>query len=132
MIGMASLVPLSFILRYLPKSIRYWYSLILGFILQCWVYRISILPVFLQNWIVFTLIKKKGPKCGWLVTIESMIYLSGYHIYDLFYNYGGYTMHAIALMMILVCKYSLLAYNIEDGSLPDDKVTDEQRQFRLK
>lgn len=32
-------------------------------------------------------------------------------------------MNASALLMILVCKYSLLAYNIEDGTLEVDKAT---------
>jgi hypothetical protein len=45
-----------------------------------------------------------------------MIYLSFYHVHEIIYNYGGWTMDASALLMILVCKYSLLAYSIEDGA----------------
>lgn len=32
-IGMASLIPLSFPLRYMSKRVKYWYSLVLGFAL---------------------------------------------------------------------------------------------------
>ena len=117
-IGMALLVPMSLPLRYMNYTTKLWYSIILGFIMQLWVYRLSVYPVFLQHIIVWFLIQTKGPKCGKLVTWESILFLSGYHIYEIIFNYGGWSMTAIALMMILVCKYSLLAYNIEDGSLP--------------
>lgn len=40
-------------------------------------------------------------------------------------------MNASALLMILVCKYSLLAYNIEDGTLEVDKLTEEQKKYRI-
>ena len=33
MMGMASLIPLSFPLRYMNKHVKYWYSLILSFAL---------------------------------------------------------------------------------------------------
>ena len=47
-------------------------------------------------------------------------------------------MNAIALMMVLVCKYSLFAYNIEDGAKDENDhrhhhgLTDEQKHFRIK
>jgi D-alanyl-lipoteichoic acid acyltransferase DltB (MBOAT superfamily) len=40
-------------------------------------------------------------------------------------------MTAIALMMVLVPKYSLLAYNLEDGATDVAKLTDEQKRFRI-
>ena len=40
-------------------------------------------------------------------------------------------MNASALLMILVCKYSLLAYNLQDGSLEENKVTEEQKKYRI-
>lgn len=44
-----------------------------------------------------------------------MLFLSGYHVYEYIYNYGGWTMNASALLMILVCKYSMLGYDLDDG-----------------
>ena len=62
-----------------------------------------------------------------------MIYLSGYHIYEVIWNYGGWAMTARTLMMIIVCKYSLFAYNIEDGAISEEEnLSEEQRQFRIK
>jgi len=50
-------------------------------------------------------------------------------------NYGGWTMNASALLMILACKYSLLGYNLEDGAISDpkevEKLNAEQKRFRI-
>lgn len=40
-------------------------------------------------------------------------------------------MNGIGLMMVLVPKYSLIAYNIEDGVTDVDKLSDEQKRFRI-
>jgi len=115
--GLLSLVPLSFIIPYIKnKTARYAYNLIIALSVQFFVYEDYMYPIYVQHCIAYLLIKVKGPRCGALLTIESMAFLSGYHIYEYVYNYGGWTMNASALLMILVCKYSLLAYNIEDGA----------------
>jgi hypothetical protein len=81
--------------------------------------------LYVQSLIVFAMIKLlKSKRIGAIVTIESMLFLSGYHIKEILYNYGGWTMDASALLMILVCKYSLLAYAIQDGLTPEDKLTE--------
>ena len=94
---------------------RYAYSLVFALVLQAFVYQESMYPVYVQNIIAFLLIKLNPKNLGAWVTFESMLFLSGYHVYNYFYNYGGWTLDASTLLMILVCKYSLLAYNIEDG-----------------
>jgi hypothetical protein len=68
--------------------------------------------VFVQNIIIYALIKLKGPKCGKLVTIYSVLYLSCIFLYEMYTEYGSYTLNASTLLMILTCKYSLLAYNL--------------------
>ena len=128
---MGLLIPLSYPLRFMSYRLKYWYSLLLAFALQIGVYQLSMFPVFLQHAIVFAIIKLKGPKCGKIVTFESMLFLSGYHIYEIFYNYGGFSMNAVALLMILVCKYSLLAFNIQDGAGEVTKQTEEQKKYRV-
>jgi hypothetical protein len=109
---MAALIPLSYPLRFLRPNIKAAYSLLAGLALQVYVFRSFMYPIYVQHLIVFALIKLKGPKCGGLVTLESIVFLSGYQIHEVITNYGGWTMNASALLMILVCKYSLLAYNI--------------------
>lgn len=120
---MAMLIPLCFPLRYLSYQLKYLYSTLLGLILPIWVYGNSVYPIFLQHLIVFAIIKTVGPKCGKIVTFESIVYLSGYHIYEIIWNYGGWSLTAIALMLVEVCKYSLLAYNIEDGTTEENKLS---------
>jgi len=111
------LAPLSFFLRFVrPTNYRYLYSLVLSCLLQIFVFRENMIGLYFQSLLVFLMIKfLKSKKIGVIVTIESMIFLSSYHIRELFYNYGGWTMDASALLMILVCKYSLLAFSIQDG-----------------
>ena len=130
--GMLALIPLSAPLRFLPSSfLRYVYSLLLGLLIQFYVFRDYMYPIYIQHLLVFAIIKFKGPRCGAIVTLQSMVVLSGYQIYEIIYNYGGWTMNASALLMILVCKYSLLAYNLEDGTLPEEKITAEQKRNRI-
>lgn len=80
-IGMALLVPLSYPMKWMPPFFRNWYSLLLGFVLQGYVFRDYLYPILIQHIIVFALIKICGPRCGKIVTIESLVALSAYHFY---------------------------------------------------
>jgi hypothetical protein len=129
---MFALIPLSFPIRFIRHRLaRYSYSLLLGLALQIYVFGAYMYPIYLQHLVVFAIIKLKGPKCGGIVTFQSMVALSGYHIYEFAFNYGGWTMNASALLMILVCKYSLLAYDLEDGQQNEDKLSAEQKRNRI-
>jgi len=109
--GMIILIPLSSIIQYIPQpKFRYIYSLITSMVIQLYVYQSHMYPIYLQHIISYTIIKIKGPRCGALLTFEPMILLSCYHLYEYFFNYGQYNFNASALLMILVCKYSLLGY----------------------
>lgn len=130
--GLLALVPLSYPIRFIPqREVRKAYSLVLGLVVQLFVFQSYMYPIYFQHLIVFLLIRYRGPRCGAIVTFESMLFLSGYNIYEFLYNYGGWTMNASALLMILVCKYSLLAYALEDGSQPIDKLSQEQVRNRI-
>ena len=131
MFGLFALVPLSYPLRFMETKLRLWYSLLMGFVVQIYVYRSYVYPVYIQHLIAFALIKFKGPKVGKLVTFQSLAFLSCYNFYEIYTNYGGWTMNASAMLMILVCKYSLLAYNIEDGQLDESAMTEEQKKYRI-
>ena len=122
--GLALLVPLSFPMRFLPsRIIRERYSLILALAIQYGVFGQSVIPVYIQHLITFAIIKLKGPKCGALVTLEAILFLSGYQIYLIINYYGQYSMSAENLVMILVCKYSLMAYNLQDGATDSEKLS---------
>lgn len=131
--GLLSLIPFSFaIQRIRSTSFRYAYSLVAGLTIQLFVFESYMYPIYIQHLLVFAIIKLRGKKAkGALITFQSMLFLSGYHIYEYLYNYGGWTMNASALLMILVCKYSLMAYNMDDGLRDDAKLSKEQLRNRI-
>lgn len=132
LLGLLSLIPLSYFLRFIKNTIfKESYSTVIGMILQLYVFKSYMIPIYLQHLIVFGIIKWRGRKCGALVTFEAMLFLSCYHIYEFMTNYGGWTMNASALLMILVCKYSLLAYNLEDGGKDETGLSLEQKCNRI-
>lgn len=88
------------------------------------------LIIYLQQLIVFALLRSKISS-GALVTAESVVYLAIYHFHEIIYSYGEWTMDASALLMILVCKYSLLAYALEDGRAHPEILTAEQQANRI-
>lgn len=117
-LGLSALIPLSFFLQYIPSySLRNAYSIVLGLTIQYIVFNTHMYPIYVQHLIVYAIIRLKKKNIGGIITLESILFLSGYHLYEYLYNYGGWTMNASALLMILVCKYSLLAYNLDDGQL---------------
>lgn len=131
--GLLSLIPFSFAIQRIGNiSFRYAYSLVAALIIQLFVFESYMYPIYIQHLFVFAIIKLRGKKAkGALITFQSMLFLSGYHIYEYLYNYGGWTMNASALLMILVCKYSLLAYNMDDGLRDEAKLSKEQLRNRI-
>jgi hypothetical protein len=131
--GLLSLIPLSYAIQHIRNpSFRYAYSLIAALASQIFVFESYMYPIYIQHLIVYAIIKIRGKKSkGGLITFQSMLFLSGYHIYEFLFNYGGWTMNASALLMILVCKYSLLAYNLDDGQLDETQLTKEQLRNRV-
>ncbi len=78
---------------------------------------------------MFVLTKKSGKRCGAVVTTVSMIFLSSYHLYDVIYKYGDYTMGGVVLLMVMVCKYSLFAFAYQDGHY---QVKDERTDSKVE
>lgn len=123
--GMLALVPLSFSFKFFTSATsRYLYSIVASLLLQLFVYGSLMLPIYFQHLIVYAIIRAGPRRCGAVVTFESMAFLSAYHIYEYVTNYGGWRMNAVSLLMILVCKYSLLAYDLQDGAASPEKLTE--------
>lgn len=110
--GLLLSIPLSYFLRKLPTTAsRYWYSFVLGTLLQLYVYGTDIWMPFVVHLVVYAIIKVKGRKCGALVTGLSIVALSIYHIYRLVVDYGSWILDVSTILMSMVCKYSLFAYS---------------------
>jgi len=65
-----------------------------------------------------------------VVLVFALSYLSIVHVYRMYYDYGGHTLDVTGPLMIMVQKVTALAYSIHDGTEPDDKLTDDQREQR--
>lgn len=115
-VGLLLSIPLSTLIRVIPqRKMRYTYSFLMGTILQFYVYGFDIWIPFLQHTIVYLMMKIKGRKCGALVTIYSMTFLYGYHIYRMVTDYGSWVLDISTILMTIVPRYSLIAYDYQDG-----------------
>lgn len=58
--GLLSLIPFSYFIQYIPTAkLRYIYSLVLGLIIQYFVYMDYMYPIYLQHLIIYGIIKFK-------------------------------------------------------------------------
>lgn len=126
-IGLILSIPLSELLKNLPSAlIRHIYSLVLGTALQVFVFGFDVWMVFLLHTFVYAILKITPKKCGALVTISTLIILSAFHIYRMVVDYGGWKMDLSTILMTIICKYSMLAYAVEDGANENRKLSPEQ------
>lgn len=125
-------VPLGFSIRYLPKSYNKYFSLIAALVIQIYVYREEIYLSVLFHIFIYVFIYFKGRNCGFIVTVVSLLLLSGYHIYRMAVDYGSWTLDVSTILMGNVCKYSLFAYSYQDGGQDVDKLkTVDQKSERI-
>lgn len=116
-------IPLSLILRYIPSPVlRKYFSLIMGTLLQFYVYRYELWLPFVTHSLIYGLILLKGRQCGKLITAVSVILLSVYHIYRMVLDYGGWNLDVSTILMMLVCKYSMFAFAYQDGAVPEKDI----------
>lgn len=116
LVSLFLLILASWPLRFIPHGHpRYAYSTILATILQLWVFSKPVIAIHLFAVLVYGLVRMSPKRCGGIVTVTSMLFLSWYHLHAIWYRYGEETMDEIVLLMVLVCKYSLFAFAYEDG-----------------
>jgi hypothetical protein len=67
--GLLALAPLSYAIRFIPqREGRKAYSLVMGLLIQLFVFRSYMYPIYFQHLIAFLLIRYRGPRCGTIVT----------------------------------------------------------------
>ncbi len=109
-------VPLSYLMQKMRLPVtRKSYSLIVGLLLQYWIYRTDLIYPLMMHCAVYGLIVLLGRKCGFIVTVFSLVTLSVYQMYLMIYYYGIWKIDVSVVLMTSVCKYSLFAYAYEDG-----------------
>jgi hypothetical protein len=123
-------IPLSFALQHIPiYSLRRYYSLVLGVLLEYYVYGLPLLISFALHIFVYFAIKGiRRENCGFYVTFVSMLFVSIYFIYVMIVDYGRWEMDISTILMMSVCKYSLFAYSYQDGQEePNKEIINQQR-----
>lgn len=121
-------IPLSATLRSIKdNSQRRIFSFTCGTLLQVLVYGLlPVLKIMVFAVLMFGVVKLKPTRCGSIVTVLSMIFLSYYHFYGLILRYGENVMDEGVLLMIMVCKYSLFAYAYQDAHDPKTHLNKEK------
>lgn len=126
-------IPFSYVIPKLPNRLsREIYSLILGTLVQFYIYGTDVLMIYALHVLVYFLTMINPKSCGKHVTIVSLVLLSIYHIYRMIVDYGGWTMDISVIMMSNVNKYSLFAFSYQDGHTPLNKLSKEQTKERLE
>lgn len=126
------------LLKIRTPSIRKYFSLIFGTLLQLYVFKdyfYQMIFLFAQICFVYWVCKKYRKNCGYIVTVQSVLILSLCHIYRQIINYGGWEVDISTILMVMVCKFSLFAYRLEDGRKVGDAyfaMTEEQRALRIQ
>ena len=120
-------IPLSYLLRYLTGPNKTYFSLVCSLLLQVFVYGNEMWIPFAMHFMIYGAIKVRGRNSGLLVTFLGMLLLSIYHGYRMAVDYGSWTLDVSTILMGNVCKYSLFAYEYQDGGQPNSQLTAEQR-----
>ena len=50
--------------------------------------------------------------------------MSGFHIYRMYYDWGGWTMDVSLCLMYMVAKISLFAWSYTDGARDEEKMNE--------
>jgi len=115
------------------STMRHLYATILGLLIQLYMYGEGIKHSFVLSIVVYAmmcLLPRK--KQAMYVMFFCLAYLSGQHIYRMFENFGGFDLDITTFTMLLICKLSALAYCYEDGGKLQDKLTEEQKTWRVE
>lgn len=126
------------LLKIRSPSIRKYFSFIFGTLLQLYVFKdyfYQYFFLFAQTCFVYWVCAKYRKNCGYIVTVQSVLILSIVHIYRQIINYGGWEVDISTILMVMVCKFSLFAYRLEDGRKVGDKyfaLTEEQKAQRIQ
>jgi lysophospholipid acyltransferase len=122
--SMLACIPLSY---FLPKIgnvyLREIYSIVLGTVIQFYIYGKDLVMVFALHAVVYGLVMANRRYCGTVVTTVSLALLSVYHVYRMMIDYGGWSLDISTIMMCNVNKYSFFAFSYQDGLADASKLT---------
>ena len=104
-------------------TLRLWYGLILGLILQYCMYGWDVLHLVVATCVTYTFMVLFGRKLSsfWIIGFN-ILHLSALHIKRMIDDYGGWSIDYTGVYMPILCKFSMLAFSYEDGIKKDEDI----------
>jgi len=124
--------PFGFIFKRIHNAtVRHVLGTALGFAFQFLIYKADILYPLVLALIVYFVMKYLGRNKAVLIFIISMGFLSIFHIYRMWVDWGGYKMDVTSVLMINVCKQTTLAWCYQDGGKDKEKLSASQNKYKV-
>lgn len=124
--------PIGFIFKNIKSTqARHVIGLSLGIFFQYIIYRSQIIFPFILALFGYFGPKLLGRNKSRLVFVASMIYLSLFHIWRMYVDWGGSAIEITAVLMIYVCKVTSLSWCYQDGAVPEEKLSADQRKKKI-
>jgi lysophospholipid acyltransferase len=98
-------------------TVRLWYGLITGLILQFLMYEWDCIHLVIATICTYLFIIFLGRKVSafWVLGL-TVLHLSYLHIYRMINDWGGWKLDSTTIYMMSICKFSSLAFSYEDGA----------------
>jgi lysophospholipid acyltransferase len=131
------MLPIGWSMRLLqcPK-LRLAYSLVLGLVMQFYIYGWTMLHVFVASVVNLLLIKYCEPgKVGKVALIYNFSHNSYIHLYRFFFNYDTWSIEISLIFMMVMCKLSGFAYAYQDAynySKDNKSITESQKKYMIE
>ena len=125
--------PIAYVFRKLNgKWKRHAYSIIVGIVMQTFMYRLGSAHYYILGaivWVILTIFNRQ--RVAWIVMVVSMTYLSVRHIYRMINDYGGWSMDDTLFLMPLVARISSLGFVYADGGKDANSLSKEQEARKV-
>ena len=132
-LSMFLIFPFAYIFRFFKgEKIRLIANLIFGILLQYNMIGNGMRHLIYETTFTYLFIKFLGRKVSaFYLVVFNFIHLTYLHFYDFWYHYGEWTLGAETVCMMSLCKFSIIAFNYEDGGKDDDKIPDFFKNKRI-
>ena len=102
------MLPIGWFMKLLKSpQLRLIYSLVIGILLQYYIYSWKMLHVFIAAIINLIIIKLSPPtKVGKIALIYNFTHNSLIHLYRLFFEYDSWSIEISVIFMMVMCKFS--------------------------
>jgi MBOAT, membrane-bound O-acyltransferase family len=134
MILLYSGLPLGWIMRTFVRgtTFRHLFAIILGVLIQAYMYREQIIHPFLMTTITYILMNVLPRNFQHkVVFVFVMTYMSCQHLYRMYTNWGGWDMDITTFTMLLTARLSSLGFCYKDGGLNDSELIKDQIQRKV-